>query len=1064
MLSKDQLEIIKANGEIEFYDLDPAKGITNIGRDPENDIVIDSPSMAPFYAMLDHRQKPFQLTVLSQEGTTKVGGQALAPYIPRDFQTWDSIEIDGHSIILTEGGGGAAASPGPAAAAPISFPSPAPAAPGPARDSIPPPVISPPPVRPAAVPPPATRPEGPGSSYDSPPEAAFPAPAPIAAASPSQRPTGLFTTLPPDQDNEAIIVDLSEREWTIDVEQMVTFQVTITNGGPLVANFGVSVQGLDQSWLEISQPYVNLYEGENATITITITPPREPTSRAGAHYFVVLVNSDNYRGHSQRGATLIINPYYEFAVGELSPKRQAISWFKRFGRAIVPITNKGNSDAPFRLESADEERACSFEFDVPGEVAPLATQAELRLSPEETSSIPMRITPHSRRLIGLRRRSYNYTVITNLSEGGLTPRSMLGVLKQSALIGPWLLLLMALLLMVVIILIVRPRLYTFMLAENGGTVAKISNGTPVAMRWRASYFTSDLAIEPSIEGLQQPIPREGTVVAFPKADQTYTLKGDNLLSYLVPSLFAPPTRAINVDVTPIAPGVSFKAEPARFVAGEGEVVLSWLVENADEIKLFRQIADGGALEPVLDFSGQPSGALHVTPDPNQNKTTYILMASNAYAPTATPVPQQVVVVTPTPTMPPTPAIVLFSANPPVINEGEESLLSWLVHGVQEITIEGSGVQSIQPPEYQMSVKPTGSTDYILSVPGVPPRPVRVDVIAATATPTATPEPNAPEITLFAADPAEVVKGDSTDVKLSWTVVGTTTNVELNSPELPNPLSNLLAQGSYQISLDDAALFVLTAFNDTAKDSASVQIEAKDPTPTPTPAPTSTPEPTPLPVPNIVNFEAVEADDSAKIDRQPDESGDKKNVYQVVAGSNVRLRWTVQNDPSNVTLVGTGGTSAGRAPTENNYFDDSLDPVENDGEYTLIAENKDGAKDQYVIEIQAVSQDPPPAPVNFKGSVVVSGTNAFRWNYDPDFKEDIKGFRIYRSDFPGFPDFPAADESKLGPGDDTWTDDSGNHCGEIYYIVAVYEDIITGAKEETDSAIDSWIPDEPCPPP
>ena len=76
----------------------------------------------------------------------------------------------------------------------------------------------------------------------------------------------------------------------------------------------------------------------------------------------------------------------------------------------------------------------------------------------------------------------------------------------------------------------------------------------------------------------------------------------------------------------------------------------------------------------------------------------------------------------------------------------------------------------------------------------------------------------------------------------------------------------------------------------------------------------------------------------------------------------------------------------------------------------------------------------------------------------------EGFRIYRSDFPGFPDFPAVDESKLGPGDDTWTDDSGNHCGEIYYIVAVYEDILTGAKEETDSAIDSWIPDEPCPPP
>jgi len=46
--SHNQLEIIGPGGRIEFYELDPGKGVTNIGRHPENDIVIDSPTVAPF--------------------------------------------------------------------------------------------------------------------------------------------------------------------------------------------------------------------------------------------------------------------------------------------------------------------------------------------------------------------------------------------------------------------------------------------------------------------------------------------------------------------------------------------------------------------------------------------------------------------------------------------------------------------------------------------------------------------------------------------------------------------------------------------------------------------------------------------------------------------------------------------------------------------------------------------------------------------------------------------------------------------------------------------------------
>ena len=76
MPSRDQLEILSPEGRISFYDLDPVKGITNIGRHPANDIVVDSPGVAEFHAVLDHRARPFQLVLLAVGEGNFAGGQA----------------------------------------------------------------------------------------------------------------------------------------------------------------------------------------------------------------------------------------------------------------------------------------------------------------------------------------------------------------------------------------------------------------------------------------------------------------------------------------------------------------------------------------------------------------------------------------------------------------------------------------------------------------------------------------------------------------------------------------------------------------------------------------------------------------------------------------------------------------------------------------------------------------------------------------------------------------------------------------------------------------------------
>ena len=90
----DQLELIAPSGQVSFYDLDPARGVANIGRHPDNDIVIDSPSITPFHAVLDYHEKPYRLILL---------GAAAGP--SREVNASDLVQLDGYALVLIGGAG-----------------------------------------------------------------------------------------------------------------------------------------------------------------------------------------------------------------------------------------------------------------------------------------------------------------------------------------------------------------------------------------------------------------------------------------------------------------------------------------------------------------------------------------------------------------------------------------------------------------------------------------------------------------------------------------------------------------------------------------------------------------------------------------------------------------------------------------------------------------------------------------------------------------------------------------------------------------------------------------------
>jgi hypothetical protein len=147
--------------------------------------------------------------------------------------------------------------------------------------------------------------------------------------------------------------------------------------------------------------------------------------------------------------------YYEFNIGEPIPKRQTLSWLTQSGQVVIPITNKGNREALFRLDGTDEEGRCSFEFQVPGETVSLARQVELCVQPGETAFTSVRITPPPRRWISMGKQTHFCTIAATMFGEQPRRRAVLAQLQRAPLIGPGLAALITICMVILIGLILR---------------------------------------------------------------------------------------------------------------------------------------------------------------------------------------------------------------------------------------------------------------------------------------------------------------------------------------------------------------------------------------------------------------------------------------------------------------------------------------------------------------------------------------------------------------------------------------------------------------------------------
>ena len=216
---------------------------------------------------------------------------------------------------------------------------------------------------------------------------------------------------------EFIGVTLTQDSVQVVPGESATIGITVRNDSNVVDVLYIAVEGLDPSWYQLSVVQSSLFPGDQASGTLTITPPK--TSDSVARNYPFSIKSTSQKDSTQSTSLpvqLEVGPFYSFEMN-LHPQKATGAR----GSYKLGIKNTGNADLNIALEGQDPEDLCRFTFD----------HQRPRVSPGQEFEVAVEVEPGKRPFKG-RAKSDRLTLTGTPDAGTAEPASVLAELDATA--------------------------------------------------------------------------------------------------------------------------------------------------------------------------------------------------------------------------------------------------------------------------------------------------------------------------------------------------------------------------------------------------------------------------------------------------------------------------------------------------------------------------------------------------------------------------------------------------------------------------------------------------------
>ena len=153
------------------------------------------------------------------------------------------------------------------------------------------------------------------------------------------------------------IATLAPTDLAVDPGSRASATIRVRNSGSIVDRFDIDVVGVT-GWVQVDPPSLSLFPGAEDKATITFSPPRASTPRAGTQTFGVRVRpAADPRGSTVEEGHVTVTPFS--AVGaEIAPQTSRGS---RGARHDVTVTNVGNAPVEVVVTAVDPDRRLLLE-------------------------------------------------------------------------------------------------------------------------------------------------------------------------------------------------------------------------------------------------------------------------------------------------------------------------------------------------------------------------------------------------------------------------------------------------------------------------------------------------------------------------------------------------------------------------------------------------------------------------------------------------------------------------------------------------------------------------------